>query len=57
MNTGGFADNFQFEDCDEAEETDNFDGIKDYLKNTVTSTLQDKIDQERIKQKVDKRVT
>jgi hypothetical protein len=57
MNTGGFADNFQFEDCDEAEETDNFDGIKDYLKNTVTYTLQDKIDQERIKQKVDKRVS
>lgn len=56
-NTGGFADEFQFDDYDESSAVDNFEGIKHYLKNTVASTLQEKIDEERSKQNIDKRVS
>lgn len=57
INTGGFADDFQFDDYGDAEQTDHFDGIKHYLKNTVASTLQDKIDEERQRHDVSKRVS
>lgn len=56
MNTGGFADDFQFEDYGDLSQQDHMEGIKHYLKNTVVSTLQEKIDEERSKQNVDKRV-
>lgn len=55
-NTGGFADDFQFDDYDDSAAGDHFEGIKHYLKNTVASTLQEKIDEERSKQNIDKRV-
>jgi hypothetical protein len=55
-NTGGFADDFQFDDYGDSAAGDHFDGIKHYLKNTVMSTLQDKIDEERSKQNIDQRV-
>jgi hypothetical protein len=56
INTGGFADDFQFEDQDDSPQVDHFEGIKHYLKNTVASTLQEKIDEERQNQNIDKRV-
>lgn len=57
INTEGFSDNFQFDDYEDAGPTDQYEGIKHYLKNTIASTLQDKIDAERLNQNLDKKVS
>lgn len=43
----GFNTNFQFVDSIEEEVVDHYDGIKPFLKKTVASSLQEKIDRER----------
>ncbi|KAI6233036.1 RNA helicase [Aphelenchoides fujianensis] len=56
INSGGFSNDFHFEDGEEEAAADHLDGIQHYLKNTVASSLQEKIDEERKLQKLDKKV-
>ncbi|KAI6178057.1 DEAD box polypeptide 27 [Aphelenchoides besseyi] len=56
INSGGFTNDFHFDDDAETENaTDHMDGIQHYLKKTVASSLQEKIEQERLSHKMDKK--
>ena len=51
-----FARNFRFDDGEDEADIDHLDGIRRYLKSSVPSTLQEKIDEERRALKIDEKV-
>ncbi|CAD5206486.1 unnamed protein product [Bursaphelenchus okinawaensis] len=52
----GFRNDFVFVDDDKKGDVDHYDGIKPYLKKTVAISLQDKIDEERKRLKLNEKV-